>query len=81
VNVGVVNNMSSSCCRFSVSFMPFGYEGSSFATPFVSGNMMSCLMQPGGANTLQNCMNQWSTIPTDQIPVTVGGKFIDNSVP
>jgi len=81
VNVGVVNNINSGCCRFSVSFMPFGYEGSSFATPFVSGQIMSCLMQPGTTNTLGNCTAQWSTISTDQIPVTVGGKFIDNSVP
>jgi len=80
VNVGVVNSKPS-CCKFPVSFSPTaGYEGSSFATPFASGQIMACLMQSPGA-TISSCKSQWSTIPAGQVPVTVGGKFIDNTTP
>jgi hypothetical protein len=75
VNVGVVNG-SGACCKFAVPFLPFGYEGSSFATPFISGKMMACLM--GGRN-LQSCRDQWSTATTVGIPtVTKDGKFVPN---
>ena len=77
VSVGVVNDPSSSCCQFSVPFFSVGYEGSSFATPFVSGKIMACLTE-GGA-TLRSCQMQWSTAPSGGTgPVTKGGKFIDN---
>jgi hypothetical protein len=76
VSVGVVNNPSS-CCQFSVPFFSVGYEGSSFATPFVSGNIMACLTESGA--TLKSCQIQWSKVPAGgPTPVTKGGKFIDN---
>ena len=76
VNVGVANGSGASCCKFAVPFLPFGYEGSSFATPFISGKMMACLME---GSTLQNCREQWSTAtPVGTATVTKDGKFVPN---
>jgi hypothetical protein len=75
VNVGVANGSSASCCKFNVPFRLFGYEGSSFATPFVSGEIMACLME---GRTIQNCRNQWSTAPVGSATVTKDGKFVPN---
>jgi Subtilase family len=76
VNVGVANGSGASCCKFAVPFLPFGYEGSSFATPFISGKMMACLME---GRTLQNCREQWSTTtPVGTATVTKDGKFVPN---
>jgi hypothetical protein len=75
VNVGVANGSGARCCKFIVPFESFGYEGSSFATPFVSGKIMACLME---GRTLQNCRDQWSTAPPGPGLVTKGGKFEPN---
>jgi hypothetical protein len=76
VDVGVVNNSTTNCCTFSVPFLNRGYEGSSFATPFVSGNIMACLT--GSGATLASCQLTWSAISDGSTPVTRGGKFINN---
>jgi subtilisin family serine protease len=75
VNVGVANSSRASCCKFLVPFLSFGYEGSSFATPFVSGKMMACLMAGG---TIQSCRDQWKTALPGTPTVTKGGKFEPN---
>ncbi len=75
VNVGVANGSGASCCKFAVPFLPFGYEGSSFATPFISGKMMACLME---GRTPQSCREQWSTAPVGSPTVTKDGKFVPN---
>ena len=58
-----------------VPFRSFGYEGSSFATPFISGKMMACLMEGG---TLLSCRAQWSTAPVGTETITKGGKYVPN---
>ena len=75
VNVGVVNGTGPNCCKFPVPFLPFGYEGSSFATPFVSGKMMACMMD-GGTQT--SCRYQWSTAPSGTATITRDGKYLPN---
>jgi hypothetical protein len=40
VSIGVLNN-SSSCCKYSVPFLQADYEGTSFATPVITGMMMT----------------------------------------
>ncbi len=75
VNVGVANGSGSRCCKFSVPFRSFGYEGSSFATPFISGKIMACLMEGG---TLLSCRAQWSTAPVGTETITKGGKYVPN---
>ena len=75
VTVGVVNGSGASCCKFILPFFTFGYEGSSFATPFISGQIMACLVD---GRTLQNCRDQWSTAPAGSRIVTKGGKFVPN---
>jgi hypothetical protein len=77
VSVGVVNDNSLSCCKFLVPFLNAGYEGSSFATPFVSGKIMACLTE--NSATLASCEMQWRVVPAGgPVPVTKGGKYIDN---
>jgi Subtilase family len=75
VNVGVANGTGPYCCKFRVPFRSFGYEGSSFATPFVSGKIMACLMAGG---TMPSCRQQWSTAPVGTATVTKGGKYVPN---
>jgi Subtilase family len=72
VDVGVANGNGASCCKFTVPFESFGYEGSSFATPFISGKFMACLMAGG---TVTSCRGQWTT---SSGTVTKGGKFVPN---
>jgi hypothetical protein len=66
VSVGVITNPKpkstglSFCCAFPVAFLQSGYEGSSFATPIVSGKMMGYIMQTPG-NIWQNAVNAIST--------------------
>jgi hypothetical protein len=73
VNVGVANGSGNHCCKFIVPFQTFGYEGSSFATPFISGKLMACLME---GRTLQNCRDQWR--PSTPGLLTKDGKFVPN---
>lgn len=64
VNVGVITNPGTSiCCKFLVPFNTVkGYEGSSFATPIVSGQVMACLMASPG-RSLQTCLDLISPVP------------------
>jgi hypothetical protein len=48
VSIGVLNTKKS-CCKFSVPFLEAEYEGTSFATPIVTGMMMTKLINSGGS--------------------------------
>lgn len=82
VTIGVLTNPSSSaCCAFDA--LDTYYEGSSFATPFVSGKLMGCLLNaiPGAAQ--QNCLDVIAPIPTT-LPsplATKQGRYITYSSP
>jgi hypothetical protein len=75
VKVGVANGSGASCCKFIVPFQRFGYEGSSFATPFVSGKIMACLMAGG---SVQSCRDQGRPARAGSVTVTKDGKFLPN---
>jgi Subtilase family len=77
VDVGVANGSGGHCCKFIVPFLPFGYEGSSFATPFISGKIIAGLME---GLTLSQCRAKWQTAtpPPGSVLTTKGGKFEPN---
>ena len=76
VSVGVVTNQHSNyvCCAFPVNFLNSGYEGSSFATPIVSGKIMGCLLNTPGSTPI-SCLNSISSNEATS-PVTEKGRYI-----
>lgn len=84
VNVGVITNPGTpNCCRFLVPFNTVkGYEGSSFATPVVSGKVMACLMTTAGI-TLQTCIDLISPVPNPipPNPATKQGRALTYTTP
>jgi hypothetical protein len=51
VSIGVLN-IKESCCKFSVPFLNAEYEGTSFATPIVTGKMMTKMINSGSLPAL-----------------------------
>lgn len=83
VNVGVVTNPGpANCCKFLVPFNNSGYEGSSFATPIVSGEVMGCLITVPGS-TFQSCLDMISPAqsPVPANAVTSQGRFLTYTTP
>jgi hypothetical protein len=83
VNVGVVTNPGgSNCCKFKVPFNASGYEGSSFATPVLTGKIMGCLLSNSG-NTVQSCLEIIAPvpIPIPPNPITKQGRFFTYLTP
>jgi hypothetical protein len=74
VTIGVRNE--GGCCVFPVPFLRAGYEGSSFATPIVSGSLMGCLLQPGSTAPSVNCLNQISQTTSSLQTITKDGRFL-----
>lgn len=72
VDVGVLSKVN--CCRFNV--LGTGYEGSSFATPIVSGMMMGCILNSAGA-TNPNCLDLISNTATSLQPFTKQGRYVN----
>jgi hypothetical protein len=82
VTIGVVTNESRpDCCAFDA--LGIYYEGSSFATPFVSGKLMGCLLHPIVGIAQQSCLETISSLPTPRPPavVTVNGRYIPYTSP
>jgi hypothetical protein len=80
VTVGVVTNAgSANCCRFPVEFLNSGYEGSSFATPVISGGIMGCLLRTTGAVS-QNCLETISNTQSVK-QVTIDGRYVNYTWP
>lgn len=76
VTVGVVTNPGSgNCCKFPVEFLKSGYEGSSFATPVISGEIMGCLLRTPNA-VAQNCLGMISNTQTVK-QVTINGRYVN----
>jgi hypothetical protein len=83
VNVGVVTNPGTvNCCKFLVRFSDSGYEGSSFATPILSGEIMGCLLTIPGS-TIQSCLDLISPAksPVPNNAVTNQGRFLTYTTP
>lgn len=77
VAVGVrTPSAGGNCCKFKVDFLSTGYEGTSFATPVVSGLMMGYLLHHDVL--AKDCLNKISTVPVTLTPtVTKDGRYID----
>jgi Subtilase family len=78
VAVGVrTPSAGGNCCKFYVDFLSSGYEGTSFATPVVSGLMMGYLLH--NVDILPaDCLKKVSMVPTSLTgPVTKDGRYID----
>jgi Subtilase family len=77
VIIGVLTNPSNSkCCAFDA--LNRYYEGSSFATPFVSGKLMGCLLSQTSSTTQQNCLDVIAPLPSSvpSAPATKKGRYI-----
>jgi hypothetical protein len=58
VSLGVLNKSKvNGCCQFMIPIMKRGYEGSSFATPVVSGKVMGCLLMNVPGQNTQSCID------------------------
>src|SRR6185312_12759085 len=80
ISIGVVTNPgSSNCCRFPVEFLKSGYEGSSFATPVISGKIMGCLLGTAGA-VPRSCLDLISNTQSVK-QVTVQGRYFTYTSP
>lgn len=80
VTVGVVTNPGSgNCCKFPVEFLKSGYEGSSFATPVISGEIMGCLLGTVGAVS-PNCLGTISNTQSVK-KVTIDGRYVNYTSP
>lgn len=85
VSVGVENIPASgpNCCAFQLPFLLSGYEGSSFATPVVSGKIMGCLLETLPGTVPPDCLDKISKTPPQPSPkdVTIDGRYIIYKTP
>jgi hypothetical protein len=82
VSVGVLTKppaTSPLCCAFPVNFLKSGYEGSSFATPVISGKIMGCLINSPG-RTAATCLTSISSTQTVK-QVTENGSYVPYTSP
>jgi hypothetical protein len=64
VTVGVIANPGNNCCSFKVTWLDnTNYEGSSFATPIVTGKIMGCLLTHPSSTTVRDCLDLFSPLP------------------
>jgi Subtilase family len=77
VTVGVlgVSSSTADCCKFLPPFLQTGYEGSSFATPIVTGGMLGYWIA-NPATGIANSLDHISTNQSSGTTVTVKGKYL-----
>jgi len=77
VSLGVKNDQQS-CCIFTLSSIHMGFEGSSFATPVVSGKVMWAMLNHPGvtALTVRQALNTVTQKASTLINVTKDGTFL-----
>ena len=79
VSIGVVNKTSpNSCCGFSPAFISSGYvlDGSSFATPVISGELGFRLMRNGNRSDAASCVQLLQPLSVASRFLTWQGQYI-----
>jgi hypothetical protein len=79
VTVGVLNDESKPCCRYNVEFLRDPIEGTSFATPIVSGRYLLNLQtsQPGPILNAKQFIDVFKAQPPLTAPFyTTNGRYI-----
>jgi len=79
VGIGVVNKSSpNSCCGFSPAFISSGFtlDGSSFATPVISGQLGFNMLSSGPRNDAASYIQLLHPLNSSQTPLTWKGEYI-----
>lgn len=77
ITVGVLNDLPDDCCSYQLPFINGRIEGSSFATPIVTGKLGRKMLESGITPVIMPVLDAISTNPPMSAPFfTINGRYI-----